>query len=208
MKRIRIIILLICVAFVLPQARAIGYGRLSASYENIYYTNWDVSTNGVGLNYVFGVCILKKQPLFVEVGASLVASFHGSSRMFNETPARYQYQNFRVNVPVNISWRFNLGKNIAISPFVGFMLMGNFYNSERAGKDGLWTEWVNYKNVSNENWKSTEGAWQVGTNINYKRWFMNLHFWRATTPAMEGVFHGKEQEFYRSCFGVGIGWQF
>lgn len=88
--------------------------------------------------------------------------------------------------PINISYKFNLGKDWSISPSAGVNYMINLSQDERdynldngkADNKIAWTHLME-KDGSYYPWKTSEFRWQAGLNLTYRHVFMNVEYSRG-----------------------------
>lgn len=211
MKNLKSIIMAVAL-LTAASATAGDYNRVSISAEGTYYSKWEASAAGFGLNYRHGFSLSKKKPMFIELGGTLSFNFEGAFEIMNGVKVREQFQNFNVRVPVNFTWRFRCSEKFYISPYAGINFQLNYLNRERAGAKsgdtGLWTDWVNLMK-EDEGWNVFQMGWQLGVTFQFSHWFMNIQAGTSFIPAYKGEYYGYQNiSFHNSWSSLGIGYEF
>ena len=159
-------------------AVADDYNRVSISWDNTYYTKWEESTNGIGLNYMHGFSLSSELPMYLELGANLGFNFYGDEDWENRQLVKTRFQNFNVKVPVNFAWKFHVWNDFYISPFAGINFQANYIERFKFGAMGEWSEWLNMLDNKNDlndifveefgtstDWNVFQMGWQAGVNL-------------------------------------------
>lgn len=96
------------------------YNRVSISYSptlwtDIFYGD-NMTTHGVGAQYVHGFSLSEDYPVFVEAGADFTYGFGTEKNPLFKA----NFSMCDVTVPVSAAYKFDLGANdMAITPFIG-----------------------------------------------------------------------------------------
>lgn len=222
-------LLVAAAALVATSAFADGYNRAGVSYNNTHFgynkeaggKDDSFSTNGFGLEYIHGFNLTESTPIFLEVGANVNFDF-GSKTWEGETERisgtdywfrdketnKKQYINLQV--PVNFGYRFNVGENFKISPYVGlnfkFNLVGKYklkgetesnipmnvweaagYDAEDLEWEGKWQSVFSKDDMggSDWTWNRFQMGWHVGVGFQYKPFYLGLQYGTDFIPAFK-----------------------
>lgn len=195
------LVLILCVI----SAYAKDYNRLGVSYNyqsikfNNYYWNQinQMPTNGFGFGYLHGFNILRHAPLYIETGLSFDFGWgertEGYKYLYRKNPDIYleskqKYRHSDMRIPLNISYKFNLGRDWFISPSAGVNFMVNLlqdtkvdiYHNDKltSGGDAFWSPLMD-KEYNPYPWKTSEFRWQAGLNLTYRHYFLTAEFSRG-----------------------------
>ena len=195
---------LMAVSALLIAGSAMGqdYNRVGLSYnydhykynKNFYGNDKDrdpsFSSNGGGLNYVHGFRLKRSLPMYIEVGGDINFGFKSVSRTehLNSIIAstKYQFQNINLTVPVNFAWKFNVGKDFYITPYIGINGKFNFVTRERKGVVNgkvIWEDWKNILKKDKNNdikkgdtWRVFQMGGQIGATFGWKHVSLGLQY--------------------------------
>lgn len=131
-----------------------GYLRVTASYAGTTfgYKNEAVETknlNGVEIGITRGLSLSKKMPLYFELGLGARYSFASDSETIydeiteTESVTDYKYSLWTINVPVNVTYKFDAGKGITVAPYAGLHFAFNVAGTVKV-TEGDVTEDLNY----------------------------------------------------------------
>lgn len=190
-------------------AMAQDYNRVGLSYNNDHYgynknfygNNKDrdpsFNSNGVGLNYVHGFRLKRSLPMYIEVGGDINFGFKSESKTEHlntiKVTAKYQFQNINLTVPVNFAWKFNVGKDFYITPYIGINGKFNFVTRERKGVINgkiIWADWINILKEDKDNgirkgdtWRVFQMGGQIGATFGWKHVSLGLQYGGDYIPA-------------------------
>ena len=190
-------------------AMAQDYNRVGLSYnydhyrynKNFYGNDKDrdpsFSSNGGGLNYVHGFRLTRSLPMYIEVGGDINFGFKSETRTEHLTSiiasTKYQFQNINLTVPVNFAWKFNVGKDFYITPYIGINGKFNFVTRERKGVVNgkvIWEDWKNILKKDKGNGIRKEDTWrifqlggQIGATFGWKHVSLGLQYGGDFIPA-------------------------
>ena len=159
-----------------------GFDRISIGYDAMFLDNDFGTLNGVNLQYIHGFSVAKV-PLFIEVG---VDASYNVKDYIDEALVRYDnhivtYKEklncLSVRIPINVSYRFNIGDKFSIQPYTGFNFKINpLFDSYSAMKYIEWDEegYSFYKD-SAEN-KMFQWGWQIGLGFNISKLYVGIQY--------------------------------
>lgn len=179
-----------------------SYNRIGVSYNNTGLMlnddakdDWEMknfSLNGVGIDYIHGFSLSKAYPMFLEVGANVNFNF-ASPKLYEEDDyvEKMKMQDINMQVPVNFVYRFNVGDDFSIAPYVGLnfklhlMTQGKFVAEEDGEKEE--SEWLNYFSKDDvgedDTWNRFQMGWHVGVGFQYSKVFLGLQYGTDFIPA-------------------------
>ena len=148
-----------------------GYNRISAIYSLGFSTpitnndKRDIHTHhGMGLSYVRGIGLSHKLPFYLEAGLT-----------WQYFPEKKGFELMRFSVPVNITYRFTLGKdgNFKISPFTGINLGINAVRE----LDWSYYDFTGpYVHDFDSHERVFQIGWMVGANFTYKGYNVGIAY--------------------------------
>lgn len=167
-----------------------NYSRLGFYYNNITWYGdtgvGNVGMNGLNLQYVYGISLTKKYPMFLEVGGAFKFGI-GEQRGID-------FQDFIFEIPVNYSYRFFFNnRKFSVSPFVGL----NFdihLASSFSGYDG------SYDLFEYDDTHRFQMGWRLGANLDLRKFYVGLSYGTDFWGVMDGTSSG--------TFSVGLGFVF
>ena len=124
----------------------------------------DISFSGASIGYAKSFSVSNSAPLFIETGANV--SWVGGE--VEDTDVKLNM--FSVNVPVNFGYKFSLGNNNGIFPYVGLTLRGNI-----VGKMKYDDESVDVFKGENK-WKRFQIGWQIGVGANFNTFYVGASY--------------------------------
>ena len=177
------------------------YNRVNASYvrswANHSETEIDFGLNGIAFDYMHGFSLSNAHPLYIEVGGRLTTYFNNSdasdfigidlgkpdTRLDLNLKSRY----LNLAIPVNFGYRFDLGNDFKIMPYVGLYGRAHLWAKSKIEyafyKDGKPV--LNEKFDSNPLKKDEDGVravkrfqvgWVIGANFQYKPFVFGVNF--------------------------------
>ncbi len=181
------------------------YNRITLSYENTHFGANDkmkhffngedgMSLNGVGFEYIHGFSISKAYPMFIESGVKLQFGAGSVTDEDYDEEVTLKLQRFSFSIPVNYTYRFAIGENMNIAPFIGlnFKLhaMGRQkydfsydyddwydYDDYDDDEDSKWISLFDKKKMGkNETWNRFQMGWQVGIGFNVKTLYIGVQY--------------------------------
>ncbi len=107
-----------------------SYNRLSISYDNTnlsandklkkcFNGEDDMSLNGFGLEHTHGFSVSKTLPMFIEAGIKAQMGFGSVSQDGKYISSDYKMQQLSFSIPINYTYRFALGNNVTLAPYLG-----------------------------------------------------------------------------------------
>lgn len=151
----------------------------------------DASTlNGFELGYTYGLGLGSESPMAIEFGANL--------GYVTCTEYDVTWKQFNIKVPVNFTYKFNLGETFAIAPYAGINFRFNPMHKITAEEDG-----ENYS--SSEGLKKFQMGWQVGAKAYVKKFFVYGQFGTDFIAPVDKDIYGKIND---RNFSVGVGYTF
>lgn len=188
-----------------------SYNRVGISYTNTGLSSHDydfiededhMSLNGFALEYIHGFSLSKTLPMFIETGAKINFGFGAAAGdeydyYDLEVTPKLQMQNIYLAVPVNYAYKFGIGDNCAITPYLGLNLklhlMGRFREKNDVDgdlddydidEDDLTGDWVNIFSDDDEDgmgdkdytWNRFQLGWHIGVGFNYKRLYVGINY--------------------------------
>lgn len=199
-------------------AFAEGYNRVGLSYDNTRYSfnkDYDddldgVSTNGFGIDYIHGFSLSSSTPIFLEAGLNLNFGFGGTDVGEKVTYQNYwmqgkvKYQNINLQIPVNFVYKFDLGNDMSLAPYVGLNFKFNLVSKKKSyadhnipdsmldddDKKDFEGEWVNLFSSDDDNmgdkdytWNRFQMGWHVGVGFQYTKFYFGIQYGTDFIPA-------------------------
>lgn len=161
-----------------------NYSRIGLYYNNM---NWwgetgvgDISLNGLDIQYVYGIGLTKKYPMFLEVGGAFKFGVGEKSGV--------DFQDFIFEIPVNYTYRFFFNnRKFAISPFVGL----NFNIHMAASFSGY--DGDSYDIFEYDDTHRFQMGWKIGANFDMRKFYIGLSygtdFWGVMDETTSGTFN-------------------
>lgn len=186
------------------------YNRVGISYEN-----WNLSPkggdgmgfNGFGVNYIHGFSVSSELPIFVETGLKFSALFRSDSEeMGYDEDLDMKYTFMNLAVPVNVAYKFAIGDNMSIQPYLGLNLKFNLVGKIKAEYDGDSESISVFDKDDMEDaemgdaWKRFQLGWHIGAGLNYKQFYVGLSYGTDFIKIAKKVNTG--------TFSIGVGYNF
>ena len=212
------------------------YNRISLSYDNTHLGANDkayecfmgegaMSLNGVGFEYIHGFSISSSLPMFIESG--IKAQFGAGSVSDYDKKEEYEIslklQQFSFSVPVNYTYKFAIGDQMSIAPFVGINFkvhaMGRVksvltfddddlqdYYEDSDYYDEDWRDIFSKKDMGDKDdvWNRFQMGWQIGAGLNISALYIGLQYGTDLTPAWKY----KKEAINTGNFAFKIGYNF
>lgn len=197
------------------------YNRISLSYDNThlgandkmegYFNGEDaMSLNGVGFEYTHGFNVSKTLPMFIEAGIKAQVGVGSVSDYDKEDECEYilKVQQLSFSVPVNYTYRFAIGDNISIAPYLGINFkihavgrQKNWINfddedeqeyfedyldrNEDEAKYFEWNDIFSKKDMGSKDdtWNRFQMGWQIGIGLNVKAFYVGIQYGTDFIPA-------------------------
>ncbi len=212
------------------------YNRIGISYNNTHYgfndaygkdhSDNNFGLNGVGIDYIHGFSVSENIPLFIETGLNLNFNF-GNKKGDKETVGEYwfeekrNYSDINMQVPVNVAWKFAVGDDFSIAPYVGLNFKVHFSSRYKdkidtnvsndiltaAGitKDELEGDWISVFDDSEDamgdkdaTWNRFQMGWHVGVGFQYKPIYLGVQYGTDFIPAYSHKYtYDGESETYK-----------
>lgn len=158
-----------------------NYSRIGLYYNNMsWWSDYgDESLNGLDIQYVYGINLTKRYPMYLEVGGAFKFGVGGDDGE--------DWQDFMIEVPVNYTYRFFFNnRKIAISPFVG--LNFNIHLSTTANFNG--NDWDAFEDLDGRRFQM---GWKIGSNFDFRKFYIGLSygtdFWGVLEDSGSGTFN-------------------
>lgn len=155
-----------------------GFNVISAGYDAMFLNSTVYSFNGINLQYVHGFRITKN-PLFLESGVSVTYNFtdyvpHIENRV---SSGKSTLNSLSVRIPVNISYKFNLGKRFAIRPYTGISIKINplfqDYQFREINDNFAFTHTIT-KGIRSNN--IFQMGYQIGVGFNISKLYVGIQY--------------------------------
>jgi len=166
----------------------ISYNNENYSFNNDYSDESDIdglSLNGVGIDYIHGFHITESLPLFIETGLNFNLNFGSKTEKDSSEKYEVKSQDYNFQVPVNFVWRFNLGENLHLDPYVGlnFKLhlatkIKESYENEYDSENYDWFSVFDKDDMDGGDytWNRFQMGWHVGAGITYSSIYFGLQY--------------------------------
>ena len=185
------------------------YNRFSLSYDNTnlsankkaegyFIGEDDMSLNGFGIEYTHGFSVSKTLPMFIEAGIKVQMGFgsvDGDSKYDAEDMTMKQQQ-LSFSIPVNYTYRFNVGDQMNIAPYLGlnFKLhamsrikveMDSDYEDYYDDDESEWFSVFDKDDMGDKDatWNRFQMGWQIGVGFSYKAFYIGLQYGTDFIPA-------------------------
>jgi hypothetical protein len=217
-----------------------SYNRIGVSYTNTGYTGHKYDfmedenhlyLNGFAVEYIHGFSVSKSLPMFVETGVK--ANF-GFGSLEGEEEEEYsisitpklQVQDIYLAVPVNYAYKFGIGDNCAITPYLGLNFKLHLMSRLRTkieldgadpddlnlDDDDLTGDWVNLYSDDEDDgmgdkdatWNRFQLGWHIGVGFNYKHLYVGVNYGTDFINA----FKYKKSSVSSGNLGITLGYSF
>ena len=125
--------------------------------------------SGVVFGYLGGISLTQSMPLYLEVGANV--QYNAKTESKRHYDIKYNY--LGINVPVNVTYRFDLDNGIIIAPYTGLHLTGNLLANAKIDDES-------YSFFDDDDFDETakrvQFGWQIGANFSYKALNIGLEY--------------------------------
>lgn len=155
---------------------SVGYSGMRSITKDEYYTQRENTlANGVELNYMKGISVCKKQPLFVEAGARLSYNTDSEKDMLNATHIKMRCNFLALTIPVNLTYRLKLSNGIMIAPLAGVHLRTNIVGQLNSKEYNVAFSWkgdidlFDKQDMGGYAYNRVQGGGQVGVNLAWKQ---------------------------------------
>lgn len=198
-----------------PQALN-AYNRVGISYNNTdLWNNWDdpedtPSLNGFGIWYTHGFHLTEKLPMYLEVGGGFNFLFYGESEKQMGLKVSSTNTLISLEAPVNYLYRFNLGDDWTIAPFIGLNLKLHLaFQNKVTAKYGSQKESETYSYFSSDDtggdtWNRFQMGWQTGVGMQYKPLYFGISYGTDFIP-----FYSHDGDWVNTgVFKLNIGYTF
>lgn len=183
------------------------YNRISLSYDNTHWGANDkaegyfmgedgMSLNGFGLEYIHGFSLSKKLPMFIETGLKI--QFGAGSVSEYDEKEEYEVilkaQQFSFCVPVNYTYKFNIGNKLSIAPYLGLNFRihamtrmkydvkfddeeeQDWFDEEYEDDLKWFSVYDKDKMGKDGRWNRFQMGWQIGVGLNVKSFYVGLQY--------------------------------
>lgn len=190
-----------------------GFNRISVGYDAMFLDHDFGTLNGVNLQYIHGFRIAKV-PLFIEVGIDVSYNakdytdeyLHSNYDWSTDQYYDYYLETYKeklnslsVRIPVNVSYKFNIGDKFSVQPYTGFNFKINpLFDRYYAYKYIEWDEdGYSYYQEDAEN-KMFQWGWQVGLGFNISKLYVGFQYGLDFLPraSMERKTYIKNYDYY------------
>lgn len=158
-----------------------GYDRLTVGYDALFYSNDYPTLDGVILQYVHGFKIAKI-PLFLEIGASAAFNIKYENMNYGYIYGDYikeKFLNLSFKIPVNLSYRVQMGDLISLFPYTGPYLKINPH------QEGFYTpKYINDYNMSEIQYDVNifQAGWQFGFGFTISKFNIGVQYGLELNP--------------------------
>lgn len=186
-------------------ARRNGYAALEGSYYPMLLDIYDLPQEKTILGHAFAVSFLRgielsrRHPLYIETGLSLQRIWYGYKYSGNKEQVKF----ISLVLPVRLSYRFRLNRNLFIQPYAGLRLRGSLSGEVKITnryKEPFYTDLFDEAKIG-ERWTRFQLGVQVGASLVMDGWFCSLGLGRELTPLVDD---GHKSTFPCSYVGVGV----
>lgn len=158
-----------------------GFNRISVGYDAMFLDHDFSTLNGVNLQYIHGFRV-SKLPLFIEFGVDASYNAINSAVDFSyyddtsSTTWIDRQNSLSIRIPLNISYKINLGEKFSIQPYTGLNFKINplfkyHYSKEELRNENLLTRF--YERSNN---KMFQIGWQIGLGFNISKLYLGVQY--------------------------------
>lgn len=175
---------------------ATAWAGLRVSYHPVSIE--DLNLNGASIGYVKSFGISNGTPIFIETGAN-ISWFGGKVGNEPEDYEEIKLNMFSINVPVNLGYKFTIGENANIFPFIGITLRGNIVgnyscdgNTTNAFGDNAKLYFFDDDGYYDDSYyidmqlKRFQIGWQIGVGANFNKFFIGASYGKDFSEILEG----------------------
>lgn len=154
------------------------YSRLELSYAPIVPGGdngkiYDTAT-GIRLGYVYGASIASSCPLYLEGGINATYAFGTTKGLYvYGKKSNVDMTGFNVNIPFNLTYRFNVADNIVIAPYAGLHARINIIGKTKGGGK---TIDIFDKDDVDDTAKRVQIGGQVGVGAEFNRFYLGVGY--------------------------------
>lgn len=193
-----------------------GYGVQFISLDGYY--NDSEAIHGGQVGWIHGISLTKRSPLYIEFGMGL--GFYRktgvtdlSVPVIDETTGTFRlssysleekYSMVRISVPINLTYRIQIDKNVMFAPYVGFTCHFNVLNEEKVyvHYDLKFLNITQMKGAdipaeASQTGYGVQGGFQVGFNLKIKK----FNFGAEYGIDMSNVFKNTKSSHF--CANIG-----
>lgn len=163
------------------------FERISVGYDALLLNHGFGILNGVNLKYLYGFNV-SKAPLFIElgVGISYNVKDYASEYLFTDWDGNFdriylskqKLNSLSVIIPVNVSYKFNIGEIFSIQPYTGFNLTINTLLDQYNDVSTIvyWNEETvsGYNEIAQN--KEVQCGWQIGLGFNINKVYVGVEY--------------------------------
>lgn len=192
-----------------------GYDRVSVGYDIMLVDARIKILNGVNFQYAHGFKIAKV-PLFLELGTSFhynTGQYITYEKMVNNfvmQKYRDKLENVSLRIPINVSYRFNVGDRLSLQPYTGVNFKLNVFSRlhkyrffQDYGKDNP----QNYAEKINDENKFQIG-WQIGMGLNISKVWVGLNYGLDFRPIAKVRTNSGSFNWHSSQVAASLGYTF
>lgn len=208
-----------------------SYNRIGISYNNTHYGYNDAygknhsdnnfGLNGIGIDYIHGFSVSSNIPLYIETGLNLDFNFGKKSwdKEYDSDNDWIQYKekwnDINMQVPVNVAWKFAVGEDFSVAPYLGLNFKVHFVTKSKSEIDAsydpegvkAWNEkqdWISVYDDSedamggkDETWNRFQMGWHVGVGFQYKPIYLGVQWGTDFIPAYSHkyTYDGKSETY-------------
>lgn len=164
-----------------------GFNRFSVGYDAMFLDHDFGTLNGVNLQYMHGFRVAKV-PLFIELGVDVSYNVKDyiwrSDFYYDSYYDEYYLETYKqmlhslsLRIPLNISYKINLGDKFSIQPYTGINLKINplFYDYYINKFEILSDDEYSYLEEEGEN-KMFQMGWQIGLGFNISKLYIGFQY--------------------------------
>lgn len=149
-----------------------NYNRIYVGFASQHVTNYfegDAENfPGIVGGYLYGISLSSTMPIYLEAGFNV--QYNSKSDTY-KSDGYYSYKEelkfkyLGISIPVNATYRFDMGNGIILAPYTGFHLRTNIL--AKAEEDGKEYDLFDKDDVK-DTAKRVQFGWQIGGNFSYK----------------------------------------
>lgn len=161
-----------------------NYNRTSISYNHTNLKskpeNETLSLNGFGLEYIHGFSLSKSTPLYLEAGLKAIFSFGKETGAIEGSSAKVdlKYSFLSFEVPVNLTYIFNLSPEVSIAPYAGINFKLHALGKVKAEKLGESADLnlFDKDEMGGYPWNRFQMGWQAGVGAYYSDFYLGIGY--------------------------------